>query len=853
MIRPGDQPIPGYRVEAKLGRGQYGEVWRATSPGGSLVALKFLDMTGRIGWKEYRGVQRVKQIRHAHLMPIVAIWLVDSEGAVLTDDAVESLAANDQDPGNQDATETISAESLDTLAASRVPASMVIATLLGDLSLRDRLSNCLNEGLPGIPVDELIGYVHEAAKGLDHLNSAHHDWDGGQVAVQHCDIKPDNILLTGGSVVICDFGVAQVLADDGDLRATSLSGSPAYMSPESFEAKPSNASDQYSLAVTYYELRTGTLPIEEANFAAAYEKHRSGGHDFSRVPEREADVLRRATDPDPNQRFESTAAFAAALQAAAGPEPTTARASAFPVVLAAVATVVIAAMAGLGLALWPREPAALDVQLQFDLPEAKLSVNGQPHVADIKGRVAVKAPPGVPLTIEAADNPGRKDRQWTISPSELAPDARFDFDIPLTAMHYAAESRRQMQSGDMVAAVAALALAIGEDQETYAIAPEPLLRETPGLLWGSCLQVSPAGDAILTGNKDGQVRRWGLSARGLTDQPDSVDRGDSSAITNIAVAPGVVAMAHDTGAVWISQGGRSTELIPGDEGEAAVAVTRDQQWLAVAVSTDLMTKLYGWPLSVRARPSAQITLGEQPGEFPRLIGAAASTAVLATLDDEGLVWHWDVANASHQELGRQQNEVLTLCAATDGSTIAYAGEANRSGESEEAAMVDIASGRRFKLAARQSDSITATALDGAGHLLATSERISEFHETGTVILWQPDIGVGSAAEYRVLEFDRALGDVTALVVSEQAEWVAAGHNDGAVTVWRLSSQAREPVLTFGQGDRVVGVRIAADQRWLISGGADGKLRAVDLLELEVLLRACEKAGVKLSTVRDEEA
>ena len=44
MLQEGDQPVPGYRLDSFLGRGQFGEVWRATSPGGAQVALKFLDL-----------------------------------------------------------------------------------------------------------------------------------------------------------------------------------------------------------------------------------------------------------------------------------------------------------------------------------------------------------------------------------------------------------------------------------------------------------------------------------------------------------------------------------------------------------------------------------------------------------------------------------------------------------------------------------------------------------------------------------------------------------------------------------------------------------------------------------------
>ena len=93
MLHKGDEPITGYRLEKFLGRGQYGEVWKSSAPGRAKAALKFIDLSGKQGLKELRGVTRVKEIRHAHLMPITALWMLDEDGNVLGE---ESFADFDQ-------------------------------------------------------------------------------------------------------------------------------------------------------------------------------------------------------------------------------------------------------------------------------------------------------------------------------------------------------------------------------------------------------------------------------------------------------------------------------------------------------------------------------------------------------------------------------------------------------------------------------------------------------------------------------------------------------------------------------------------------------------------------------------
>jgi eukaryotic-like serine/threonine-protein kinase len=81
----------------------------------------------------------------------------------------------------------------------------------------------------------------------------------------HRDLKPENILVTAeGDIKVIDFGIAQLLATEGNMRITQqnrLIGTPVYMSPEQRDnpAAVSCASDIYSLGVIAYELLTGKL------------------------------------------------------------------------------------------------------------------------------------------------------------------------------------------------------------------------------------------------------------------------------------------------------------------------------------------------------------------------------------------------------------------------------------------------------------------------------------------------------------------------------------------------------------------------------------------------------------------
>lgn len=125
-------------------------------------------------------------------------------------------------------------------------------------SLRNRLI-----GETGLPLLETVSVLRDVAKALAFAHVQ---------GVVHRDIKPDNVLLAGGSAVVTDFGIAKaitsaaVAAPGGTLTQVGTSlGTPAYMSPEQAAGDPNadSRSDFYSFGVMAYEMLSGRTPFHD--------------------------------------------------------------------------------------------------------------------------------------------------------------------------------------------------------------------------------------------------------------------------------------------------------------------------------------------------------------------------------------------------------------------------------------------------------------------------------------------------------------------------------------------------------------------------------------------------------------
>ncbi|MCH8042463.1 MAG: protein kinase [Planctomycetes bacterium] len=301
-------PIEGYRFKSYLGGGGFGKVFKATGPGGIEVAIKVIDLGERKGFKELRALQRLKKVQHPNLIPLFAFWLLDEDLQVLGTD--ESINEDPSEESRSSIRNTVEIQ-----ARSQKASCLVIAMGLGHLSLEERLEECKVAGESDkIPPGELLDYMDQAAAAIDYLN-------GPTCNIIHCDVKPSNIMIVGGVVQICDMGLARAL---DDVRTSSLAASPAYASPEYLDGqRPSGSSDQYSLAISYFELRTGDLPFAEdvtspVKVALA---HTLGQLELKLLATKERRVVAKATSLDPADRFKSTAEMVRALRAACPLEP----------------------------------------------------------------------------------------------------------------------------------------------------------------------------------------------------------------------------------------------------------------------------------------------------------------------------------------------------------------------------------------------------------------------------------------------------------------------------------------------------------------------------------------------------
>lgn len=280
------QPFGRYLLQAEIGRGGMGVVYRAWQPDlARPVAVKMI-LSSRLARPEevrrfYAEARLTARVRHPH---IVSIYEAGEDGGQ-----------------HFYAMEYIEGISLDRHAAGRAL----------DVEEACRLM---------APVIRAVGHLHREG-------------------ILHRDLKPANLLLDGqGKLHVADFGLATLLSSDQrhTLSGTVL-GTPAYMPPEQAAGKIRELTPQadiYSLGAILYELLAGRPLYEDDSPARlllqVIEREPQPVQRFNRnVPRSLWWVVRRSLEKTPEQRYQSADAFADDLERFLRGEPVEARSDAW--------------------------------------------------------------------------------------------------------------------------------------------------------------------------------------------------------------------------------------------------------------------------------------------------------------------------------------------------------------------------------------------------------------------------------------------------------------------------------------------------------------------------------------------
>jgi serine/threonine protein kinase len=139
------------------------------------------------------------------------------------------------------------------------------------------------------------------------------------VGLVHRDLKPDNVLMASADTPkITDLGVAHDSTGRGMTRQGARLGTPEYMSPEQIKGLTVDArTDVYACGVVLYELLTGSVPFVGESDFDTWKAHTDLAPDLDRidsaVPAHLNEVVRRALQKDPNDRFSTAEAMREAL------------------------------------------------------------------------------------------------------------------------------------------------------------------------------------------------------------------------------------------------------------------------------------------------------------------------------------------------------------------------------------------------------------------------------------------------------------------------------------------------------------------------------------------------------------
>jgi serine/threonine protein kinase/sugar lactone lactonase YvrE len=710
--------LAGYRLEAQVGMGGMGLVFRARDERlGRLVALKILApaLTADSAFRrrfiaESRAAAAVDD---PHIIPIYEAG--EAEGALFI--AMRFVQGGD---------------------------------------LRRVL-----DGEGPLPPDWAVEFISQVASALDAAHGA---------GLVHRDVKPANILVDArvgrpDHVYLSDFGVSKGATSSASLTGTGqFLGTPDYSAPEQIQGRAVDGrTDQYALACVAYQLLTGEVPFERDQGMAVLLAHLSEpppslSSRRTDLPAAADQVLARGMAKAPEKRYASCGDFAGALREALGLAPYRLRRSAATpdhpsTMIASQPVFPERSTDGAG-------KAAVPVDLAIAATMDAVPRGGSPDVPGLSAGAAIAsglADPGArpeaapPITPAMA----QEDSPATVTTASVA-DVYPAGQRPVPFAGEAAPTRRPrhlLPIALAAAVVAAAAIAVpllasshnsqnspgSQDSPSLRSSPSlPVSPSTPGGTVAATLTdpgglvntvaFSPSGAtlAAAVGGTHGGIYLWDIASGKLAATLTNPGGGADS----VAFSPSgaTLAAADQDGSTYLwtiaSRTVAATLTDPGGLGVASVAFSPSGATLATAGGYS--DRIYLWNI---ASGKLAATLTDPGGGGVTSLAFSPDGATLATAG--GNIYLWNIA--SRKLAGTLTdpgggNSVYSVAFSPSGATLAAADADNAS-----TYMLNIASG---KLAATLTDpggdSVESVAFSPGGATLATAGG----HNGSTTYLWK---------------------------------------------------------------------------------------------------------------------
>jgi len=262
--------VCGYEIMEPIGSGGLSQNYKARSPDGTFVTLKF-PSTELVGDPAtYERFLRELKIGEKLSHPAIP----------------RALSINENKTGPCLALEYIEGKSLRKLLLDGAPLSL----------------------------EQSLDFISQLAEVVSYLHSH---------GVYHRDLKPENIIVDShGKIHIVDFGIALL---QGARRVTwqNLSdalGTPDYMAPEQIQGKRGDTrTDLYALGIILYEMQTGSVPFHGDNALAVMHQHLTATPPLPRqsnpeIPPNLEAIIMKAVRKNPKERYQSAGAFLADIK-----------------------------------------------------------------------------------------------------------------------------------------------------------------------------------------------------------------------------------------------------------------------------------------------------------------------------------------------------------------------------------------------------------------------------------------------------------------------------------------------------------------------------------------------------------